>query len=132
MSIGILYQSIDVQLPLTTHHKTLLNCPRPSTPLYDLLENRYQERWLADRRETERQEREKIISRRGKVYETRASLLRRHSEPVDPPPYWKMKRWSKVNRCNYYWVNRENLKVVGWWEFSCRILVSVVFSKLYQ
>ena len=30
------------------------------------------------------------------VYETRASLMRRYSEPVDPPPLWKMKRWQKV------------------------------------
>ena len=32
----------------------------------------------------------------GKVYETRASLMRRYSEPVEPPPLWKMQRWSKV------------------------------------
>ncbi len=32
----------------------------------------------------------------GKVYETRASLLRRYSEPVDPPPQWKMDRWTSV------------------------------------
>ena len=32
----------------------------------------------------------------GKVYETRASLLKRYPEPVDPPPYWKMSRFSKV------------------------------------
>lgn len=35
---------------------------------------------------------------RGKVYETRATLLRRYSEPVEPPPYWKMKRWSAVSQ----------------------------------
>lgn len=34
---------------------------------------------------------------RGKVYETRATLLRRFSEPVDPPPHWKMKRWTVVS-----------------------------------
>ena len=33
----------------------------------------------------------------GKVFETNASLLRRHSVPVDPPPLWKMKRFSKVS-----------------------------------
>jgi len=32
----------------------------------------------------------------GKVYETRASLLRKYSEPVDPPPYWKISRFTKV------------------------------------
>lgn len=35
---------------------------------------------------------------RGKVYETRATLLRRFSEPVEPPPYWKMKRWTDVSK----------------------------------
>ena len=33
----------------------------------------------------------------GKVYETRASLLRRYSEPVDPPPLWKIKRFTTVS-----------------------------------
>lgn len=30
------------------------------------------------------------------MYETRASLLRRYSEPVEQPPLWKMRRWQKV------------------------------------
>ena len=72
---------------------------RPSTPLFDLLEHRYQERWLQERREAERRQREKIIKKKlqGKVYETRASLMRRYSEPVEPPPLWKMKRWELVS-----------------------------------
>lgn len=71
---------------------------RPSTPLFDLLEHRYQERWLQERREAERRQREKIIKKKlqGKVYETRASLMRRYSEPVEPPPLWKMKRWEQI------------------------------------
>ena len=89
---------------------------RPSTPIFDLLENRYQEKWLAERREIERKQREKLIKKvhlknrlaqdlwlsplqklQGKVYETRASLLRRYSEPVDPPPLWKIKRFNTVS-----------------------------------
>lgn len=77
---------------------TVFVCPRPSTPIYDLLENRYQERWLAEMREKDKKANIKVMSRKGKIYETRTSLLRRYLEPVDPPPYWKMKRWSKVNR----------------------------------
>ena len=73
---------------------------RPSTPIYDLLEHRYQERWLDDRREAERKQREKMQKKKlhGKIYETRASLIRRYSEPVDPTPLWKMKRWDKVKQ----------------------------------
>ena len=33
--------------------------PRPSTPVFDLLEHRYQERWLQERKEAERKQREK-------------------------------------------------------------------------
>ncbi len=62
------------------------------------MENRYQEAWLQERREAEKKNREKIIRKKlqGKVYETRASLMRRYSEPVDPPPLWKMSQWAKV------------------------------------
>ena len=92
-----------------------LSC-RPSTPVFDLLEHRYGERWLEERREAERKQRQKNNKKvtlnlslapsllwipcaqklQGKVYETRASLMRRYSEPVDPPPLWKMKRWQQV------------------------------------
>ena len=33
---------------------------RPSTPLFELLENRYGEKWLTERREAERRQRDKI------------------------------------------------------------------------
>ena len=36
---------------------------RPSTPVFDLLEHRYQERWLQDRKEAEKKQREKISQR---------------------------------------------------------------------
>ena len=49
-------------------------------------------------REDEHKKRVKIAQKKlqGKVYETRTSLLRRYSEPVDPPPQWKMSRWRNV------------------------------------
>lgn len=72
---------------------------RPSTPIYKLMENKYQEEWIRETREMEGVVREEEMRKklRGKVYETRSTLLRRFSEPVEPPPHWKMKRWSEVS-----------------------------------
>ena len=72
---------------------------RPSTPLYHILENKFGEDWLSETRMAQKVAREEEEARklRGKVYETRATLLRRYSEPVEPPPYWKMKRWRVVS-----------------------------------
>lgn len=71
---------------------------RPSTPIFDLLEHRYQDRWLTEKKQAERKQREKISKKKlqGKIYETRASLFRRYSEPVDPPPLWKLSRFSRI------------------------------------
>lgn len=70
---------------------------RPSTPIFDLLEHRYQAEWLERRRQMEQAQldetRKAIASKR---YETRASLLRKHSQPVDPPPPWHLPKFSKV------------------------------------
>jgi len=38
---------------------------RPSTPVFDLLEHRYQEKWLQERREAEKKQREKISKKVG-------------------------------------------------------------------
>ena len=40
---------------------------RPSTPIFDLLEHRYQERWLAERRALQRRQKEKISMRVCKI-----------------------------------------------------------------
>ncbi|XP_064396134.1 cilia- and flagella-associated protein 77-like [Halichondria panicea] len=72
---------------------------RPSTPIFDLMENKYQEAWLQERREYERKQREKMLQKKlqdKKVYETRASLMRHYSEPVASPPLWKMTRWAEI------------------------------------
>ena len=34
---------------------------RPSTPLFDLLENRYQEKWLNEMKDSERKQRQEIF-----------------------------------------------------------------------
>ena len=112
------FSSFSVKLSLLP--SVLPQFPRPSTPVFDLLEHRYGERWLEERREAERKQRQKnnkkVLYRslspitislaflseqklQG-VYETRASLMRRYSEPVDSPPLWKMKRWQKVRHCS--------------------------------
>jgi len=74
---------------------------KTATPIFDLLENRYQEKWLKERREAELKHRlatdAQIRNGSGKgYYQTRASMLRRHSPPIDPPPLWQMKRFRKI------------------------------------
>lgn len=75
---------------------------RATTPVFDLLEHRYQEKWLKERRQSEMNSRIELENQKrqgsGKgYYETRASMLRRHSPPVDPPPLWQMRRFRKIN-----------------------------------
>jgi len=74
---------------------------RTLTPVFDLLEHRYQEKWLQERKIAEMSSGNKNDTQRragsGKAYnETRASMLRRHSPPVDPPPLWQMNRFRKI------------------------------------
>ncbi|XP_070582073.1 cilia- and flagella-associated protein 77-like [Ptychodera flava] len=71
---------------------------RPSTPVFDLIENKYQDRWLQERRKTELAKREKIqqktLTNKG-IYETRTSLLRKYAPPIDPPPLWQLPRFHR-------------------------------------
>lgn len=80
---------------------------RPSTPIFDLLEHKYQDKWLQERRKLElakRQEEHKIgdndKQKRSpcQVYETRASLLRTYQNPVDADPLWQMPKFTKEAR----------------------------------
>ena len=72
---------------------------KPSTPLFDLLEYKYQEKWQEEMRLYDlarrqiRKERNPVPQR--SYRETRASRLRRYSPPVDPPPLWQMSRFQK-------------------------------------
>lgn len=71
---------------------------RPSTPVFDLLENKYQDRWLQERRKSQVAKRERHQQKQHQnkgIYETRASLLRKHCPPVDAPPLWQMPKFQK-------------------------------------
>ena len=61
---------------------------RPSTPVFDLLEHKYQDRWMEQNKlSAELRQRRKL--------EAQISRLRRHSPPVDPPPLWQMPKFQK-------------------------------------
>lgn len=72
---------------------------KPSTPVFDLLEFKYQERWQEEMRRYDEMRRKMENERnpvpRNAYRETRASKLRRHSPPVDPPVLWQMPRFCK-------------------------------------
>ncbi|XP_043914743.1 cilia- and flagella-associated protein 77 [Protopterus annectens] len=71
---------------------------RPSTPISDLLANTYQDRWLQDQRSAEKvhQAKDQKKVQLGKVFETRASLLRKYQPPIDPAPLWQLPRFQKI------------------------------------
>ncbi|KAM4012301.1 cilia- and flagella-associated protein 77-like, partial [Anomaloglossus baeobatrachus] len=70
----------------------------PSTPIYDLMEHKYQRLWLEQQQEASEAlrilSREKIQQR--KVQDTRTTMLRRYRPPADPAPLWKLPRFEKV------------------------------------
>ncbi|XP_038046257.1 cilia- and flagella-associated protein 77-like [Patiria miniata] len=71
---------------------------RPSTPVFDLLEHRYQDRWLNERRKNELAKRDRLVQKQNLnkgIYETRASLLRKYCPPVESPPLWQMPKFQK-------------------------------------
>ncbi|XP_053328388.1 cilia- and flagella-associated protein 77 [Spea bombifrons] len=73
-------------------------CTRPSTPIYDLLENKYQYVWIQQQREASEalklKSQEKIKKER--VQDTRTTILRRYQPPEDPAPLWQLPRFQKV------------------------------------
>ncbi|KAK3753818.1 hypothetical protein QZH41_018470, partial [Actinostola sp. cb2023] len=72
---------------------------KPSTPVYDLLGHKYQDRWLEERRRAEEAMRTKQIQKRHvdkNIYETRASLLRKSQPSVEPPPLWHIPKFNKI------------------------------------
>lgn len=70
---------------------------RPSTPVFDLLEHRYQDRWMEERRSAllAKQQKEKSNNRTGKVYDTRASLLRNYEYPVENTDLWQLPKFTR-------------------------------------
>lgn len=73
---------------------------RPSTPINEVLEHRYQRLWLE---EMERQEAEKIAAKReaskaiAGAYHTKSSWLKNAKIPVEEKPLWKMARFRNVD-----------------------------------
>jgi len=77
---------------------------RPSTPMFELLEHRYQKCWVQDRlakylkhyaaaeRKGCRTEKKKPCASYPDTYTSR---VRKYREPVDPAPLWHMPRFSK-------------------------------------
>lgn len=76
---------------------------RPSTPINELIEHRYQDRWIKQHsklgrnqifvRNTQELHKAKLQSK-----ETRASLLRVYQIPVLDPPLWQLPKFSQTAR----------------------------------
>lgn len=81
---------------------------RPCTPIYDILEHKFQDKWIAqkrnqelERRKTEKQARFSSAPTKKShlfLYDTRASLLRAYQNPVDDQPLWQMPRFANSAR----------------------------------
>ncbi|XP_048369568.1 cilia- and flagella-associated protein 77 [Sphaerodactylus townsendi] len=72
---------------------------RPSTPFFDLLQHKYQEMWIEQQRANIRAQKEekKQKKRRGKVYETYTTLLRKFQPPMKPESLWHIPHFQKVS-----------------------------------
>ena len=72
---------------------------RPSTPVFELLRHKYQAKWLEDMKEAQRQSKATDTQKKrrlGNIRETQASILRKYIEPVEPGPYWHMRRFRSI------------------------------------
>jgi len=74
---------------------------RPSTPVFDLLENRYQDRWIQAIRDAEnvQKEQEKQAKRfvnSYHVHDTRTSLMRKQAVKKEEQKLWHMPKWNDV------------------------------------
>ncbi|KAM8796640.1 cilia- and flagella-associated protein 77 [Eudromia elegans] len=68
---------------------------RPPTPFFDLLQHKYKELWMEQQRATtviQREEKKK----KGRAYETRTTLLRKHPLPAKEESFWHLPRLDKV------------------------------------
>ncbi|XP_072840805.2 cilia- and flagella-associated protein 77 [Pogona vitticeps] len=71
---------------------------RPSTPFFDLLQHKYKEMWMEQQRaliKAEKAEKQQQ-KRRGKVYDTRTTLLRKHQPPMKEEHLWRIAHFQKV------------------------------------
>uniref|UniRef100_A0A8C8SWW7 Cilia and flagella associated protein 77 n=1 Tax=Pelusios castaneus TaxID=367368 RepID=A0A8C8SWW7_9SAUR len=71
---------------------------RPSTPIIDVFQHKYKELWMEEQRaatEARCKAKEKII-RRGKIYETYSTMLKKYKQPVKPDSLWHLPHFEKV------------------------------------
>ncbi|KAK7094451.1 cilia- and flagella-associated protein 77-like isoform X1 [Littorina saxatilis] len=70
---------------------------RPCTPIYDLLEHKFQDKWISQRRNQELAKRREEKQKKNQLllYDTRATLLRTFQNPVDNKPLWQLPRFTK-------------------------------------
>ncbi|KAJ7308009.1 hypothetical protein JRQ81_008509 [Phrynocephalus forsythii] len=71
---------------------------RPSTPFFELLQHKYREVWMEQQRATIKAEtaEKQQQKRRGKVYDTRTTLLRKHQPPMKTEHLWRIPHFQKV------------------------------------
>ncbi|XP_028852831.1 cilia- and flagella-associated protein 77 isoform X2 [Denticeps clupeoides] len=71
---------------------------RPSTPISELLEYKYAQRWLEEQQEKDRvmQEHQQKRDRLKRIQETRTTLLRKSRPVVETTTLWKLPRFEKV------------------------------------
>jgi hypothetical protein len=71
---------------------------RPSTPIHDLLEHKFQDQWIRERYNAMRHVEAKFKDQHmkpGQVNHTRTSMLRYYTEPVEKSAPWHMPRFAK-------------------------------------
>lgn len=76
-----------------------LHC-RPSTPIYELIEHKYQDRWIAERsnqleKARKQQYQTNAEFKKGNFAVNRTMVLRMHQDPVEAPALWTMPKFSK-------------------------------------
>ncbi|CDQ97139.1 unnamed protein product [Oncorhynchus mykiss] len=71
---------------------------RPSTPICELLEHKYAQRWLEEQQAKERalEERQLNLPKLGRIQETRTTLLRKSRPMPESTPLWKLPRFQQV------------------------------------
>lgn len=77
-----------------------LSLYRPSTPIYELLEHKYQDKWIAERsghleRGRKQQYQTNAEFKKGNFAVNRTMVLRMHQDAVEPQALWTMPKFSK-------------------------------------
>lgn len=70
----------------------------PCTPVFDLLEHKYQQKWLQDRRQQDLLSWARSTQSKPSrdVYENRATLLRKYLPPIENHELWQIRKFKKV------------------------------------